>query len=209
MVPAKTAYISEVRDILLSPPATDRYVKLRSELIKRLSTSQQQKIKRLLEHEELGNRAMGNLQSLASTTVPDKRFLWLGRRPSFTQPILATESHADLDTVAELADTIFEAVPPRTQISQTVTALERTIGKLTADLAELKIQLANIATAKPQTNTYCRNRSTSRGRPYHRNRSHSREHNSDICWYHYRFGNSAQKCTLPCKHQENNTGNRN
>ncbi|CAG9834918.1 unnamed protein product [Diabrotica balteata] len=66
------------------------------------------------------------------------------------------------DTVAELADTVFEAVASRTQISETATALESTIGKLTAELAEMKIQLANIATAQPQTNTYRRNRSTSR-----------------------------------------------
>ncbi|XP_028142668.1 uncharacterized protein LOC114336493 [Diabrotica virgifera virgifera] len=71
----ETAYISEVRDIIVSPPATEKYVKLKAELIKRLSASQQQKIKRLLEHEELGDRRpsqfLRHLQSLAGTTVPD------------------------------------------------------------------------------------------------------------------------------------------
>ncbi|XP_050503596.1 uncharacterized protein LOC126882665 [Diabrotica virgifera virgifera] len=106
------AYILEVRDIIVSPPATERYVKLKSELIKRPSASQQQKIKRLLEHEELGDRRpsqfVRHLQPLAGTTVPDNivRYLWLGRLPSSTQAILATQAKASLDAVAELADTI-------------------------------------------------------------------------------------------------------
>ncbi|XP_050508079.1 uncharacterized protein LOC126885539 [Diabrotica virgifera virgifera] len=137
-----TAYILEVRDIIVSPPATERYAKLKSELIKRLSASQQQKIKRLLEHEELGDRRpsqfLRHLQSLAGTTVPDNivRSLWLGRLPASTQAILATQAKASLDAVAELADTISEAIAPRAQISEASNARENTIEKLTAELAD-------------------------------------------------------------------------
>ncbi|CAG9835473.1 unnamed protein product [Diabrotica balteata] len=112
VVNLESAYISEVRDIIVSSLATDRYVKLKIELIKRLSASQQ-KIKRLLEHEELGDRRPSqfllHLQSLAGRTVPDSiiRSLWLDRLPSSIQAILAIQSNADLDTVAELADTVF------------------------------------------------------------------------------------------------------
>uniref|UniRef100_A0A6P7GZW4 Uncharacterized protein LOC114349052 n=1 Tax=Diabrotica virgifera virgifera TaxID=50390 RepID=A0A6P7GZW4_DIAVI len=104
VVNLETAYISEVRDIIVSPPATERYVKLKSsELIKRLSASQQQKIKRLLEHQELGDRRpsqfLQHLQSLAGTTVPDNivSSLWLSRLPSSTQAILPTQAKASLD----------------------------------------------------------------------------------------------------------------
>ncbi|XP_072375738.1 uncharacterized protein [Diabrotica undecimpunctata] len=92
----ETAYVSEVRDITVSPPATDRYIKLKTELIKRLSASQQ-KIKRLPEHEELGNRRpsqfLRHLQSLADTTIPDNiiRSLCLDILPSSTKAILATQ----------------------------------------------------------------------------------------------------------------------
>ncbi|XP_050509080.1 uncharacterized protein LOC126886256 [Diabrotica virgifera virgifera] len=207
-------YISEVGDIIVSPPATERYVKLKSELIKRLSASQQQKIKRLLEHEELGDRRpskfLRHLQSLAGTTVPDNivRSLWLGRLPSSTQAILATQAKASLDAVDELADTISEAIAPSVHISEVPNARESTIDILTAELAEMKIQLASLSQAQAQTNTYRRNRSNSRGRPYPRDRSYSRERNSDICWYHYRFGDQAQKCSPPCKHQGNIAGSR-
>ncbi|XP_050500928.1 uncharacterized protein LOC126880896 [Diabrotica virgifera virgifera] len=225
-----SSYISEVRDIIVSPPATERYVKLKSELIKRLSASQQQKIKILLEHEELGDRRpsqfLRHLQYLAGTTVPDNivRSLWLGRLPSSTQAILATQAIASLDAVAELADTISEAITPSVHISEASNARESlldvpihcmarpsresTIDKLTAELAEMKIQLASLSQAQAQTNTYRRNRSNSRGRPYPRDRSYSRERNSDICWYHYRFGDQAQKCSPPCKHHGNIAGSR-
>ncbi|XP_050508045.1 uncharacterized protein LOC126885507 [Diabrotica virgifera virgifera] len=209
-----TAYILEVRDIIVSPPATERYAKLKSELIKRLSASQKQKIKRLLEHEELGDRRpsqfLRHLQSLAGTTVPDNivRSLWLGRLPASTQAILATQAKAGLDAVAELADTISEAIAPRAQISEASNALESAIEKMTAELAEMKIQLSSLSNAQAQANTYRRNRSNSRGRPYPRDRSCSRERNSDICWYHYRFGDQAQKCSPPCKQQGNVAGSR-
>ncbi|XP_050518310.1 uncharacterized protein LOC126892714 [Diabrotica virgifera virgifera] len=175
---------------------------------------EQQKIKRLLEHEELGDRRpsqfLRHLQSLAGTTVPENivRSLWLGRLPASTQAILATQAKAGLDAVAELADTISEAIVPRAQISEASNALESTIEKLIAELAEMKIQLSSLSNAQAQANTYRRNRSTSRGRPYPRDRSYSRERNSDICWYHYRFGDQAQKCSPPCKHQGNVAGSR-
>ncbi|XP_050512900.1 uncharacterized protein LOC126888591 [Diabrotica virgifera virgifera] len=159
----ETAYISKVRDIIVSPPATEKH------------------------------------QTVSNNIV---RSLWLGRLPSSTQAILATQAKASLDAVAELADTISEAIAPRAQISETSNARESTIDKLTAELAEMKIQLASLLQVQAQTNTYRRNRSNSRGRSY------SRERDSDICWYHYRFGDQAQKCSLPCKHQENLAGSR-
>uniref|UniRef100_A0A6P7H0W9 Uncharacterized protein LOC114345479 n=1 Tax=Diabrotica virgifera virgifera TaxID=50390 RepID=A0A6P7H0W9_DIAVI len=190
-----TAYILEVRDIIVSPPATARYAKLKSELIKRLSASQQQKIKRLLKHEELGDRRpsqfLRHLKSLAGTAVPDNIVRSLC-----------------LDAVAELADTISEAIAPRAQISEASNTLESTIDKLTTKLADMKIQLASLSQAQAQTNTYRRNRSNLRRRPYPRDSSYSREHNSDIFWYHYRFGDQAQKCSPPCQHQENIAGSR-
>uniref|UniRef100_A0A6P7H702 Uncharacterized protein LOC114346971 n=1 Tax=Diabrotica virgifera virgifera TaxID=50390 RepID=A0A6P7H702_DIAVI len=132
----------------------------------------------------------------------------LGRLPSSTQAILATQAKASLDAVAELADTISEAITPSAQISEASNARESTIDKLTAEVAEMKIQLG-LSNAQAQYHTYRRNRSNSRGRPYSRDRSYSREHNSDIlCWYHYRFGDQAQKCSPSCKHQGNIAGSR-
>ncbi|XP_028131142.1 uncharacterized protein LOC114326886 [Diabrotica virgifera virgifera] len=173
----ETVYISEVRDIIVSPPTTERYVKLKLEIIKRLSASQQQKIKRLLEHEELGDRRpsqfLRHLQSLAGKTVSDNivRSLWLGRLPSSTHAILATQAKASLDAVAELADTSSEAIAPSVHISEAFNARESTIDKLTAELAEMKIQLASLSQAQAQTKIYrCGIRSKPKVSPPLRNR---------------------------------------
>lgn len=49
-------YSRRVIDNIINPPATDRYQKLKTELIKRLSASNERKLKQLLMHEELGDR---------------------------------------------------------------------------------------------------------------------------------------------------------
>lgn len=46
----------EVKDVILNPPACDKYGKLKTELIKRLTASNEKKLKQLLMHEELGDR---------------------------------------------------------------------------------------------------------------------------------------------------------
>ena len=112
-----------LRDIIANPPATSQYEKLKSKLIKRLATMQEQKTRRLLEHEEIGDhkpsQLLLHLRSLASTVVPDKviRTLWLGRLPQTMQGILATRKDGDLDATAELADAISDASPWQPEIS--------------------------------------------------------------------------------------------
>ncbi|XP_068617431.1 uncharacterized protein [Battus philenor] len=49
-------YAAEVKDIIIAPPQENKFLKLKTELIKRLSASQEKKLKQLLMHEELGDR---------------------------------------------------------------------------------------------------------------------------------------------------------
>lgn len=207
-------YISEVRDIISRPPSTGKYEKIKTEIIRRLSTTQEEKTRRLLEHEEMGDRKpsqfLRRLQGLAGTAVPDKlvRSLWLGRLPASLQAILATQAKADNDTVAELADAVFEALPKHSVLEvtppQQPTNLEIAVEKLTESMALLTskvIQLqGEIAETSSSRRTDYRNRSASRGR----SRSRSRSNNGGLCWYHFRFGNKAKKCTTPCSHSAGN-----
>ncbi|KAJ8915870.1 hypothetical protein NQ315_015481 [Exocentrus adspersus] len=107
-------YAKEVRDIPMRPPQLGKYQTLKSELIKRLSSSQEEKTCRLLAHEVMGDskssQFLRHLQGLEECVVPDSfiRFLYLGRLPAIMQAILATQAKADLATVAELADTVEE-----------------------------------------------------------------------------------------------------
>ncbi|XP_015438096.1 PREDICTED: uncharacterized protein LOC107193207, partial [Dufourea novaeangliae] len=97
---AKSA--QEVEDILLTPPAENKYTRLKDELVARLSTSKQRKIKQLLEHEERGDRTpsqfLRHTRSLAGNDVPEDfiRTLWPSRLPVFMQSVLATQDGVEL-----------------------------------------------------------------------------------------------------------------
>lgn len=49
-------YVEEAYDVVTSPPSPDKYQRLKTELIKRLSLSREKKVRQLLTHEELGDR---------------------------------------------------------------------------------------------------------------------------------------------------------
>jgi hypothetical protein len=216
-------YAAEVRDILTKPPATEKYLKLKTELILRLSTSQDQKTRQLLEHEEMGDRKptqfLRHLRALAGTVVPDTvlKPLWLTRLPSSTQAILATQPNSDLDTLAVLADAV-QAASPRAQVAETgvststlETMMERLTILMTSKIGEvantLRKEMAEIKEDLHECSSRCsRSRSSSRPRSHSRSRSSSR-HQGNVCWYHRRFGNHATKCTKPCQFTNAELGN--
>lgn len=116
---------AEVRDIILNPPAERAYETLKTELIKRLSLSQEHKTRRLLEHEEIDDRKpsqfLRHLRSLAGNVVGDKvlRTIWLSRLPAYIQPHLVTRTADTNEQLADIADAIVEATrAPTFQVAE-------------------------------------------------------------------------------------------
>nr|XP_022907900.1 uncharacterized protein LOC111419352 [Onthophagus taurus] len=183
-------YWAEVRDILSNPPPTGKYEKLKSELIRRLSATQDQKTRRLLEHEEIGDRKpsqfLRHLRALAGTVIPDDvlRPLWCDRLPTFTQAILASQKQKILDELADLADAVADA-NPRGRVEETATGV-----------LPLQAMLQQMA-SRWQSGPSRRNRSKSRTR-------YDQNDNNGLCWYHARFGDSATKCKPPCSRNSGN-----
>ncbi|KAG8239787.1 hypothetical protein J437_LFUL019368, partial [Ladona fulva] len=107
-------YMLEVEDVIVNPPATGRYEKIKQKVIGRLSVSKEQQIRQLLEHEEMGDRKpsqfLRHLRSLAGVSMPDGflRSLWLGRLPEHIQPIVTAQDGIELDALALLADRVHE-----------------------------------------------------------------------------------------------------
>ncbi|KAJ8914388.1 hypothetical protein NQ315_017478 [Exocentrus adspersus] len=103
-------YVTEVHDIIVNPSERDAYKTLKIELIKRLSTTQDQNTNPLLEREEIGDRKpslfLHHLRNLNGTAMSENVIgtLWMSRLPTETQAILATQKDASLDSVTELAD---------------------------------------------------------------------------------------------------------
>lgn len=195
--------IGEVEDIVTKPPANDKYFTLKNELIRRLSTSEEQRVRQLISEEELGDRRpsqfLRHLRSLAGVTLSDEnilRQLWMRRLPQHLQAILTAQADLPLDKVAELADKILEVSPgiPAQRPPSVCSTSD-----LAARLDELTKQVAALTSAGGRI----RSRSISR----RRNRSQTRTPTpagEKICWYHRIFKDKATKCLSPCSWKSEN-----
>ncbi|XP_046399991.1 uncharacterized protein LOC124166504 [Ischnura elegans] len=144
-------WAAEVQDILTNPPSEGRYICLKEELIRRLSLSEEKRVRQLLTEEELGERTpsqfLRHLRNLAGTTqVQDNllRTLWLQRLPAAVQAILQVQLTLPLDEVAKLADRIIEVSSPSVPAgicAATSTPTNDPIASLTKQLQNLSQQV--------------------------------------------------------------------
>ncbi|KAJ2937822.1 hypothetical protein O0L34_g17798 [Tuta absoluta] len=196
-------YSKEVKDVIINPPAADKYEKLKTLLIKRLTTSKEQKPKQLITIEELGDRKpsqfLRHLQGLSDSTFPDDlmRTIWSNRLPNNIQIALASQpSTSTLDDLADYADRVHEIASTTAMVaSASKSQPESDVSELTREIAELRRQFRSFS-----TNTNGRSRSKSRRAsrsPMRRSDSNYRKF--PVCWYHYKFGDRATNCIRPCE----------
>lgn len=125
-------FASEVRDLLLRPPADRPYDVLREQLTRRTAASEQRKLQQLFTTEELGDQKptqlLRRMQQLLGDRpgVTDGSFLkelFLQRLPHNVRMVLAsTPDTTSLDKLAELADKILEvAAPPPPSVAAATT----------------------------------------------------------------------------------------
>jgi len=213
-------YTLEVRDIIMNPPAANAYQTLRTELVKRISLSQEHKTRQLLEHEEIGDRKpsqfLRHLRQLAGSVVGDSvlRTIWMNRLPTHVQPHLVTRANDTIDQLADIADAIMEATrAPAAQVTEMVpytanpinTQANLQISQMQTQQRVLLEQIATLQEAIKTMQLENRSRNVDRHRPRSRSRSRSRSANrrkNETCWYHFTFGLAAQKCQPPCSMQK-------
>lgn len=221
----------EVRDIIMNPPLERAYEALKSELIKRLSLSQEHKTRQLLEHEEIGDRKpsqfLRHLRGLAGSVVGDEilRTIWMSRLPAYLQPHLVTRTGDSLDTLADIADAIMEATrAPAVHVAETARPAALTSGhvseiaaveaRMNLQLTQMRLamqkeiaeQMASLTKAIEAIGERPSRRSDGgdrRRRERSRSRSRGRGHASNnLCYYHWRFGPDARRCEPPCSGQQ-------
>lgn len=206
-------YALEVKDIITNPPETEKYKKLKEELVSRLSASQERKVQQLLTHEEMGSRKpsqfLRHLQQLAGTAVTDEflRTLWAGRLPVNIQTVVAAaQSSMSLNEVSLLADKVYDIVPCTTQVAST--SGESHMSLMTRQISELTKQVASL---QSKLDSRSRSRSRPRNTNKPRSRSRSRPVDPSVCFYHNRFRQKAHKCVQPCNYKPagNASGSRN
>jgi len=87
-----------VEDVITNPPPTGRYDRIKAELIRHLSLFEEQRVRQLLMHEEMGDwrptQFLRHLRTLAGPSVPSDflRTLWTNRLPPNIQAIIATQA---------------------------------------------------------------------------------------------------------------------
>lgn len=206
----------EVRDILLQPPAQDPFNKIKSELIRRTSASEQKRLHQLLISEELGDRKPSQLlrrmrQLLGANVLEESilKQLFLQRLPINAQLILASSSDSvDIDRLANIADKILEVTPfsPAPMVSTVTPPTAVSAIHTTSDMEELRNLVSKLSlqvdTLSKQVQKFTRQRSSSRDKSGGRRSrsSSSRPRQQEICWYHAKYGERALKCTLPCNY---------
>ena len=199
--------VTEVRDLLLTPPENTPYDALKSQLIKRTAASEQRRLQQLFHAEELGDRKplqfLRRLQQLLGDTAHgfDPKFLrelFLQRLPSNARMVVASSSDdVSLEELAQLADRIMDVSTP------TVAAV--TGPSVTSELEQLRSEVTRLNALVQKLQLPLRPQSHFR---HPRARSPSPRRPLNLCWYHYRFGDNAQKCKPPCSKSGNDQASR-
>jgi hypothetical protein len=114
--------VIEVEDINNSPPRQDPYTTLKTELVKRLWPSRDQRTRQLFTLKGTGDRKpsqfLRHLKSLAPDILDNYlRLLWTSLLATNIQTILAGMPEVELDAEALCANRIMETVSPSTVVS--------------------------------------------------------------------------------------------
>lgn len=190
-----TDVLSHVRRIVLSPPESGKYKAIKDGIIAAFRESDQSRLTQLLSGMELGNRKpsqlLDHMVQLAAGVLEDQsviRKLWMQKLHPSARAILAAfpRTHSLL-ALAQTADNIVESMQ-----TASVNAIDTPTEKPDA-VTELSQRFEALATEIRQMKT----------RPDNRRRSPVRR-NSNLCWFHEKFGSQARRCRAPCSFKTKN-----
>ena len=204
--------VEQISDLILNPPTTGRYQELKTRLLAVNEESESRQLQRLLSGIERGDQRptqlLRRMRDLAASRVPDQtlRIMWMGQMPAQIRTVLSISEDAKLNDLATMADRMMEQIEPHdiaaiTRRHTTHTSddgADNKLDRLYAQLEKLTLEVADLKRNQPRDEP--RSRSTSRRR---RNPNYGKP--NWVCYFHYRFGDKAEKCEAPCmkRHSEN------
>ncbi|KAL1487842.1 hypothetical protein ABEB36_015492 [Hypothenemus hampei] len=182
-----------------------QYETLKETLLKRLTESQESKLRRALMGINMGEKKpsqfLRELRALVgeSATDPLLKEMWIQELPQHIQSILQI-SEGDLDKLATIADKLMAMQNLNSKgVFATHTEKLPNTTSLEAQISALSDRLQNLERTRGRSNSRNRDRS----RNFRRSASRTKKQ-YDKCWYHYKFGALAKKCIQPCNfHTEN------
>lgn len=204
---------TQLSDIIMDPPADNKYQTLKERLISCFGDSEDKKLQRLLKEITLGDKKPSQLlremRELANNKLSDEllKSLWLQHLPTNTRSILSVSSDQTLTALVPLADRIQETCEFETTINaiapvksdhikqdpDNLTILER--------IESLTKQVEALSTRQSRHNS--RNYSKSRERSKSRSRQDRSKTDNWMCRFHYRWGDKARSCEPPCAFRKN------
>lgn len=194
---------------VIKDPQQQNYDAIKAAIIKRCAVPDEEKLRRLLHHIEMGDKKpsqlLRELKSLAGPSVSPEviKVLWMQRLPTATQAILHISSE-NIETLADMADKITQVQTPTAinHVGSTnpdinaVTAKNHDLDEIYKKLTALTIKVDNLQ----------RRRARSKSNENFRRSSRSPTPRG-YCWYHDKFGGKAKKCITPCYYNNKNQEN--
>lgn len=208
--------------IACSTTSQTPYTDLKNILISRNSLSESKRIEQLLNSEEMGDKKPSQfyyrLKALAgqSQLVNDHliKELWFRRLPPLVSALVKSSGKVNLGDILEVADSVYETMHQQnfnanfgvnaiaSSSSSDVAMLELKLQnqRLESEISEIRQMLTN-RDNRGNSRDFNRNRSPRRYNSGFRGRSKSprRNDNSNLCYYHGRFGKNAHRCIPPCE----------
>ncbi|XP_023723409.1 uncharacterized protein LOC111873161 [Cryptotermes secundus] len=141
-------YATEVEDIITSPPEQGPYNLLRTELVRRLSSSPEQRFRQLLTVKEIGDRKQSKFLRYLKSLAPDVsgnviRSVWTRRLPRNVQSFLAGQTESNSEAAVLCGDRISEV-----EVQPGLAGVDEPtdIGTLRQEIAQLSRQVAALST---------------------------------------------------------------
>ncbi|PNF26385.1 hypothetical protein B7P43_G17346 [Cryptotermes secundus] len=177
------AHLDAVEDIITSPPERGPYTLLRTELVRRLFSSPEQRSGNFSRSKKL--RYLKSLAPDVSDNVI--RNVWTSRLPRNVKSFLAGQKEGNLEAAALCAGRISEV-----EVQSALVSVDEPtdIDALRQEIAELSRQVAALNTEQDHLHPRFR-KSPSRG-----------DTTFSICGYNRRFIARAQNCTPPCSYRQ-------
>ena len=185
------------------------YEDLKAALLKSLQSSVATRLRELLSKEELGDEKPSQLLSRMKHLLGDKyqsfdpdlfKQLFYQRLPPHIQrSLFSVRDTLSIDAIASLADEFLASLPP-VQVSQVTSA-----PSTNDHLAQLTQLVSQLTTEVSQLKKKLQDRSRFQSSSPHRRQRRSRSRTPGVCWYHFQFGDKAQKCVAPCTHKTSNS----
>lgn len=202
--------LNEVSDLVQTPPAVDKYLAFKRQLIARFTESKERQLNKLMTSLELGDKRPSSLlremRRLAGENVPDDMLstIWMSRMPNHVRGILSANLNIDLVTLSEIADKIMDNMSATTSNQVFAANVDECQNNLTLDqrLTEVEATLANLTTMVQSLKA---DRNRSRGKSRTRSFSRDRKASSKgVCFYHSKYGEEARRCDKPCSFPQKN-----